>query len=57
MSSSYEECKKMIPFIIDRARINAKAHNTSIVYVKDGNIVEEFPDGSTKFMRKLETDQ
>lgn len=56
MSSSYEECKKMIPFIIDRARINAKAHNTSIVYVKDGNIVEEFPDGSIKFMRKLETD-
>ncbi len=29
----------------DRARIDAKANNTYIVYEKDGKLVKEFPNG------------
>ena len=29
----------------ERARVDAKANNTYIVYEKDGQLVKEFPDG------------
>ncbi len=31
----------------DRARIDAKANNTYIVYKKNGILVKEYPDGNT----------
>lgn len=41
-----KEILSMVPFIIDRARIDGKVHNTPIVYEKNGKMVEEYPDGT-----------
>lgn len=36
----------------DRARIDAKANNTYIVYEKEGKLVKEFPDGQIHPLEK-----
>lgn len=41
-----KELQKLIKLTGDRARLDAKANNTYIVYkTADGQIVREFPDG------------
>lgn len=46
--------KKYVPLIQMRARIDAIAYNQPIVYVKDGWIIEEYPDGSIQKLKKSE---
>lgn len=42
-----KELQKLIKLTGDRARLDAKANNTYIVYkTAEGQIVKEFPDGS-----------
>lgn len=36
---------KWVKLTGDRARIDAKANGTYIVYEKDGQLVKEYPDG------------
>ena len=41
-----KDLQKLIKLTGDRARLDAKAHNTYIVYKTDGGqIVREYPDG------------
>lgn len=42
-----KELQKLIKLTGDRARLDAKANNTYIVYkTAEGQIIKEFPDGS-----------
>ena len=41
----YEWLSPWVKMTGERARIDAKVHNTYIVYEKDGKFVKEFPNG------------
>ena len=43
--SKYGWLRKWAKMTGERARIDAKANNTYIVYEKDGKLVKEFPNG------------
>ncbi len=43
--SKYGWLRKWTKMTGERARIDAKANNTYIVYEKDGKLVKEFPNG------------
>jgi len=52
IDSRDKEILRMVPYIIDRARIDGKANNTPIVYKKNGQMVEEYPDGTIKIVNE-----
>lgn len=45
LKSKYGWLRKWAKMTGERARIDAKANNTYIVYEKDGKLVKEFPNG------------
>ncbi|GGP10643.1 hypothetical protein [Oceanobacillus neutriphilus] len=44
---------KILPYLGEFAAIKAKAYNTPIVYMENGKIVHEYPDGTKKYDQEI----